>query len=302
MVVTNILELGLDSMVTLEYLAEGAANVVYKIVVPPPSPSIAADFNFEAGGSSYDTSTQLEVPAFRLDPLLEDKLVRLRKNLPSTTPVIESQRHFESIIVPLFEGQSKKNSLVEQTVFRPSQSLIRDCNAKLRKIEADGSRSRKRYGTYLAEDEDYGVLVTDMTSGTDGYYACVEFKPKWLAQSPTAPVGSRRCRNCALRAMKSATGEPSKSDFCPLSLVSGDKAKVATAVNIITSIPKYADNVTEPARAASADFLYNSPLLRLLRKLQLEKDPLGVLHADLQNHNFLTAMTLRDCTLFLKVE
>lgn len=298
---TNILELSLDSMITLEYLAEGAANVVYRIVTPPPSPSTAADVDFESDGSSHDAPLPSEIPALRLDPRLGAKLVRLRKGLPSTVPVIESQNHFENLIVPLFKSRSNSDYMVEQILFRPSRELIRDCNAKLRRMEADGSRSRKRHCVYLIEDEDYGTLVTDMSSGTDGYYASVEFKPKWLAQSPSAPAGSKRCRTCALRAMKSATEENPKSSFCPLSLVSGDKVKVATAVNMITSTPKHSDTLTEPARAALIEFLYNFPLLKLLRKLQIEKDPLGVFRANLQNQDFLTAMTLRDCTLFLKV-
>ncbi len=298
---TDLLELGLDSMTTLEYLAEGAANVVYRISVPPPSPSIAADIEFKANGNSHDTPLPSDIPALRLDPRLEGRLVRLRKSLPSTVPVIESQRHFESLIIPLFDGQFKRNCLVEQVLFCPSRDLINDCNKRLREMEADGSRGRKRHGVYLVEDEDYGTLVTDMSSGHNDYYACVEFKPKWLAQSPSAPTSSKRCRTCALRAMKSATEEQPKHSFCPLSLVSDDKTKVGTAVDIITSVPKHSDNLTAPARAALVEYLYHFPLLKLLRKLQIEKDPLGVLQADLHNKDFLTAMTLRDCTLFLKV-
>jgi inositol-pentakisphosphate 2-kinase len=298
---TNTLELSLDSMITLEYLAEGTANVVYRIVAPPPSPSTAADLNFESDGSSHDVPLPSEIPALRLDPRLEGRLVRLRKDLPSTVPVIESQTYLENLIVPLFTSRFNRGFLVQQILFRPSRDLIRECNAKLREMEAEGSRSRKRHYVYLVEDEDYGTLVTDMSAGTDDYYACVEFKPKWLAQSPSAPAGSKRCRTCALWAMKSTTEENSKSSFCPLNLISGDKVKVTKAVSIITSTPKHSDTLTEPARAALVDFLYNSPLLNLLKKLQIEKDPLGVLRADLLDQDFLTAMTLRDCTLFLKV-
>lgn len=298
---TNTLELSLDLMTTLEYLAEGAANVVYRIVAPPLSPSTAADLNFESDGGSHDVPLPSEIRALRLDPRLEGRLLRLRKDLPSTVPVIESQNHFENLIVPLFTGHFNRDFLVQQTLFRPSRDLIRDCNAKLREMEAEGSRSRNRHHVYLVEDEAYGILVTDMSAGNDDYYACVEFKPKWLAQSPSAPTGSKRCRTCALWAMKSTTEQNLKANFCPLNLVSGDKIKVAKAVSIITSTPEHSDTLTEPARAALVDFLYGSPLLKLLQKLQIEKDSLGVLHADLLSQDFLTAMTLRDCTLFLKV-
>lgn len=298
---TDTLRLSLDSKISLEYLAEGAANVVYRIVTPPPSPSTATDLDFGSDRSSYDAPLPSNIPALRLDPRLEGRLVRLRKGLPSTVPVIKSHNHFENLIVPLFKNRFNKEVLVEQILFRPSRELIRKCNADLRNMEDDGSRSRKRHCIYLAEDEVYGTLVTDMSSGIDEYYASVEFKPKWLAQSPSAPAGSKRCRTCALRAMKSATEENSNSGFCPLSLVSEDKFKVSTAVNIIMDTQHHSDTLTKPARAALVEFLYNSPLLNLLRKLQIERDPLGVLRANLENQAFLTAMTLRDCTLFLKV-
>ena len=297
----SILELGLNSITTLEYLAEGAANVVYRIVPPPPSPSIAADLNFEPDGSSSHTPPPSEIPALGLDPRLESKLARLRKSLPSNVPVLQSQKDFQSLIVPLFDKKSMGDCLVEQTLFRPSRDLIRDCNAKLRKMEADGSRNQKRHGVYLAEDEDYGTLITDMSSTNDNYYACVELKPKWLAQSPSAPAGSRRCRTCALRLMRNATEKHAKPGFCPLSLVSGDKAKVSLAVDFIMSTSKHAASLTETVRTALIDYLHNCPLLELLKNLQLEKDPLGVFQANAQSPDFLTAMTLRDCTLFLKV-
>ncbi len=294
MAAQDTLLLGSDNYTTLEYLAEGAANVVYRILSQPPSPSTDADLNF-----SYDSPLPSEVAVFRDNPRLEGKLVRFRKHLPSMIPVIESQKHFETLILPLFEGHP--GCLVEQILFRPSRELLSKCNYQLRRKEAEGSRSRNRHGVYLAEDEEYGTLVTDMSAENYGYYACVEFKPKWLAQSPSAPSGSRMCRTCALRAMRSAGEEYPKPSFCPLSLMSEDKAKVAAALDVVTKIAKYGDTLTEAAQASLIDLLYKSPLLRLLRKLQSEKDPLGVLRTDLQNQDFLTAMTLRDCTLFLKV-
>ena len=301
MAAEDVLQLGLESMLTLEYLAEGAANIVYKIVVTPPSPGTEADLNFEAGASSPDSPPSSDIPALRLDPRLEDKLVRLRKNLPSTVAVIESHKHFKSHVMPLFGNLSTKGCLAGQSLLRPSKELLDDCNAKLRTMEADGSRDPKRHGVYLAEDEDYGTLVTDMSSESDGYYVSVEFKPKWLAQSPSAPPGSRRCRTCALRAMKGATKENPEPGFCPLSLVSHDIFKITQAINSITSTSKRSKDLHEHARSALIKFLYNTHLLELLRRLQVEKDPLGALRTDPHDPDFLTAMTLRDCTLFLKV-
>ena len=294
MAAQDILQLASDDYATLDYLAEGAANVVYRIISPHPSPSTDADLNF-----NYDSPPPSEVALSQDDPRLEGKLVRLRKNLPSTVPVIESQKHFEALILPLFGVHSE--CLVEQNLFRPSRKLLSRCNDQLLIKEVEGSRSRNRHGVYLAEGEEYGTLITDMSDNNNDYYTCIEFKPKWLAQSPSAPSGSKRCRTCALTAMRSAGEGHTQPSFCPLSLVSEDKVKVAAAVNIITKISKHGDTLTKAAQAALVESLYKSPLLELLRKLQLAKDPLGVSHTDLQNQDFLTAMTLRDCTLFLKV-
>ena len=49
------------------------------------------------------------------------------------------------------------------------------------------------------------------------------------------------------------------------------------------------------------DFLLKDPLLRRLKQLQTNKDPNGVLKANVISPDFLAAMTLRDCTLYLKV-
>ena len=301
MAMEDELQLGVESVLTLEYLAEGAANIVYRIVVPPPSPSTEADLNFEAGANSSDSPSPSEIPALRLDPRLEGKLVRLRKNLPSTVPVLESHKHFKRLVIPLLDNQSTKGCLVEQILFRPSKELLNDCNAKLRKMEADGSRGPKRHGVYLAEDEGYGTLVTDMSCGNDDHYVSVEFKPKWLAQSPSAPPGSRRCRTCALRAMNSIVQEDLKPSFCPVSLVSFDVFKIAPAVGAIINSSSKSGDFSEPARSALIEFLSNSSLLEALKKVQIEKDSLGVLLTDPYDPDFLTAMTLRDCTLFLKV-
>lgn len=300
----EILSLDLDFSSQLKYLAEGAANVIYQIILPPSSPSISADLDpdLETNTESPTTPPPSEISPLQIDPRLQGKLIRLRKNLPAVVPVIDSQKHFDTVIRPLFPSVN----LVERTLFRPSQALIRECNQRLGQMEIDGSRPRKRHGVYLDEEELYGTLITDMTCGKGGYYATVEFKPKWLAQSPSAPVGATRCRTCALRAMKSTwTGnmnggpEHPKSGFCPLSLVSRTSDRVTAAVDIMLGRPTSVND--NHVRQALIDFLLHTPLLQRLKELQINLDPTGVLKADVSEQDFLTAMTIRDCTLFLKV-
>lgn len=296
------------SDVRLQYLAEGAANVVYRIFPPDSGPSTSADLSSEPEGFDSSTPLPTEIDPLQIDPRLHGKLIRLRKDLSTTVPTADSQRHFESLIRPLFPNEN----LVAATLFHPSRSLLKECNTDLQAMEKRGLRPTKRRGIYLVADEPYGCLITDMTCPKDAAYKCFEFKPKWLVQSPSAPAGSRRCRTCALRAMKRASKaevsekEISKAAFCPLNLVSIDKNKLAIFVDHILGLdPQRNRTIDSPEVLKEHDlllrFLYKNPLLDRLRTLQLDLDPNGVFKADLLSHSFLAAMTLRDCTLYLKV-
>lgn len=294
-----MLRLGLSD-VRLQHLAEGAANVVYRI--QSAIPDVGAESDSESDRFGPLTPPPTETEPLYLNPALEGKLVRLRKSLSTTVPVEESHVHYETVISPLFPEES----LVQAVLFQPSRDLLRECNADLRKMEKEGKRPEKRHGLYLAEDEKHGCLITDMSWIFDDSFECYEFKPKWLVQSPSAPAGSRRCRTCAQRAMKKANGEISNlASFCALDLVSTDKARVAKIVpHVLGSLEdsKFSREQMRTLPRQVADFLYENPLLHRLRDLQLDLDPVGVLKADFASSKFLAAMTLRDCSLFLKVD
>lgn len=288
-----MLTIGLDDGVQLIYLAEGAANVVYRLQSLPLDPSTSADLNFESYGPNTPPPTEIE--PLHIDPCLEEKLVRLRKKTSSTTPVIESQAHFEKTIRPLFPP----DNLVQQILFRPSEDLLKESNAKLREMEKEGTRPPKRHHVYLAEDEIYGTLVTDMSCSDDSS-KLFEFKPKWLLQSPTAPQESKRCRTCALRAMR----RKSRPGLCPLNLMDEDKIAIALCrVMRLDSEQQEDYSGTERHMIGRLrDFLLKDPLLPCLRQIQMDKDPTGVLSAGVISEDLLAAMTLRDCTLYLKVD
>ena len=295
-----MLTLGLPD-VELEYLAEGAANVVYRIRPPDTSsdPSTAADLHFEDYEYDSDTPLPTEISPLQLDPRLKGKLVRLRKNLPHAMPVEDCQRHFETIIRRLFCDEN----LIESELFQMSPSLLKDCNSKLRKMEKSDVRPAKRWGVYLTENPPYGCLITDMTWLVDDTFVSLEFKPKWLIQSPTAPAGSRRCRSCALRAMKKAgsTNQPETSNAgsCPLNLMSSDKTKIKLFLDYV--MESNSKRPSQDVQRRLIDFLYENTLLERVKRLQLDLDPHGVFKADLRSSDFLAAMTLRDCSLFLRV-
>ncbi|RVD85574.1 uncharacterized protein DFL_003892 [Arthrobotrys flagrans] len=79
----------------------------------------------------------------------------------------------------------------------------------------------------------------------------VEFKPKYLVQSPDAPKDWKLCRTCAFRSMRSrsmsgrsntsATSEGEEGrhfiapDYCPLDLVSSNRDRVARAAEAIVN-------------------------------------------------------------------
>lgn len=287
--------------VQLEYLAEGAANVVYRIRPPDidSDPSTAADLQFENYEYDSDTPLPTEISPLQLDPRLKGKLVRLRKHLPHALQVEDSQRHFESIIQPLFS----KENLIESELFRLSPRLLENCNSTLRKMEKSDMRPAKRCGVYLTENPRYGCLITDMTWLIDDTIISLEFKPKWLVQSPTAPAGSKRCRSCALRTMKKAgsTSQPElfNTGSCPLNLMSSDKAKIKLFLDYV--MESNSKRPSQDVQRRLIDFLYQNPLLERVKKLQLHLDPHGVFRADLMSSDFLAAMTLRDCSLFLRV-
>ena len=298
-----MLELSTETAVELVYFAEGAANIVYRILPRPPTPGSS----FEAEIGDVDECPPTEISAPLMDPTFLGKLLRLRKDLPFTLPVLESHRQF----VDTFPSLISPTHLVEQSLVKVTESLLRHCNDGLRMDESRGARPEKRRGTYLAENEPYGCLMTDMscTSLEDEAYCGVEFKPKWLIQSPSAPQKARRCRTCALRARNSHntvqppdTGRQSSLGFCPLMLVSEDRSMIAQAItNIVRQKRKTASESENQIVRYITDFLHQDPLLRRLRALQLELDPKGIFETDTSSVEFLVGMTLRDCTLFFKV-
>lgn len=280
--------------VTLHYLAEGAANIIYKILLSPLGPPPSGHIN---------SSQRLEAQFVPLchDPIFERRLLRLRKALPSSSPNEQACAALHKTFYPLFP-----DFLVAHDLVRLPLDLLRDTNIALRALEKAGGRSQKRHGLYLAEDEPYGVLVTDMTPNATGGEVLVEFKPKWLVQSRSAPEGWKRCRTCALRAQKNAMrrakGQREEMGLCPLDLASLDQARVRRAVSFIAT----ADHAEEGQdlsrlRERLTSFLLESTVIPRLRTLQWSLDRTGVLAADVTSQEFLMATTIRDCSIYVKV-
>lgn len=141
----------------------------------------------------------------------------------------------------------------------------------------------------------------------------LQFKPKWLAQSPSAPEGARRCRQCALVARKAAVarsrgakGEGRDGQggegggFCPLDLLSENGDDVKRVADAILGPSASSEIVSRFAR-----WISETDLLRRLRDVQVRMDRRGVLTAKADdeddNRDLRVAMTVRDCSVFVRL-
>lgn len=312
--------LELSQAIKLDYLAEGGANIVYRIILPSteeqalePQPSELPHY-----GSSTPPPTEIDDinPDIDVDVnITSGKLLRLRKNVRYGLPYHDTAHDFQTQIRPLFDDEE----LVDQILVRVPASVIQRCNANLHERERLQKRPAIRCGVYLAEDETLGMLVTDMTTttttttttpSTASVGSIVELKPKWLIQSPSAPSKARRCRTCAFRDMKRADSTPldsrssttapvvippGKAQFCPLDLTSSDRKDMKRTIRQI--FPSLL-----PERIVTiAGALYQHPILQKLLSLQRIHSDVGLNGPPSGSKETSLSMTLRDCSIFLKV-
>jgi inositol-pentakisphosphate 2-kinase len=318
----------LPENVELTYLNEGAANIVYRIIVPSSRPRTPQPSALEEYGEGTPPPSEIDPEELEqargtdmrilmdTDPDIKDssspsifrgklrhvtsffslasvlptcqrplltvspgKLLRVRKDLPTTLPCAVSQENWLKLIAPLLSP----DQVVEQSLVQLNHGgIISKLNTNLQALEngSNALRPVKRRGTYLANDE-YGLLVTDMTpskflvlihvtltnrkSGatSDEVY---EFKPKWLRQSLSAPKDAVRCRQCARNAKENTIRKsqdlPYKKFFCPLDLVSDDPRAISLAASLMADAPDQTERIR--------NWLETSTLLKDLRRLQSE--------------------------------
>ena len=282
------LKIGISDSYKLRYFDEGAANVVYQIgKFPTGLPLKDEDFAPEGEPSNADQRP-------RVDERLKGKLLRLRKDAPSAVSVKESHDFFKNRVEPLFQP----GMLVEQELCEISSEFLVQLNKELRRNEKNQYlRNQKRRGTYLAEDEPHGTLITNMLFD-DEHVSC-DFKPKWLLQSPSAPQEAKRCRTCALRALRNDS--PVFSSFCPLTLTSKDEDLLKQHLEGAFTKMRGASIFMPQQIKDAMPFMLSSSMLPRLKELQQKYDPDGPLGADMDSEDFRLAMTLRDCSMLMKV-
>ncbi|PYH96782.1 inositol-pentakisphosphate 2-kinase [Aspergillus ellipticus CBS 707.79] len=282
----NLLELPVGAQ--LAYLAEGGANVIYRIV----SPAKLDDEQKEDLPLAISSLPSNMMDSYHVPARFNGKLLRLRKDTSSGISYQEIARNFDRCIRPLF----KPGELVDQELVYLPKGLVQLCNEQLQMAERNGQRPKRRRGVYLSVTEPFGLLITDMTTFSCPGTTLSELKPKWLIQSPSAPSNCRRCRTCALRDMKNQKarmkGVAEDQSFCPLDLVSDRFDNVLRASEFIKGCKD---------QPRLAKVLYrNGTLQRLLahQKTMQEVGHYGLPPTSLEKS---LAMTLRDCTMFIRI-
>ncbi|RVX66973.1 hypothetical protein B0A52_09187 [Exophiala mesophila] len=277
----------------LQYLAEGAANVIYSV-------------------------TSVAAPASQAHHM-NCCVMRLRKDLPSTKPSRQVVDEFNTQIVPLFQHDS--SLLLNHVLCKLTPQMVETLNRGLREMDRGRTavgddepriyfRHPHRRHVYLPsyDDEDHGILMQNLNGPG---VRLVEFKPKWLVQSPSAPTGARNCRTCAMNAMRRHGGKfqgRGDSGFCPLDLLSSDDDVLRHALASIWPHANHGDDDDDDddgLTAFLAEFRQRvQPALRHLAILQKKFNGVG-LHdfrrPDGSDSHFAVAMALRDCSVFLSL-
>lgn len=229
--------------------------------------------------------------------------------------------------------------LVQQDLIQLGDDFIQECNKELRLQEKSGRRDRSRYGKYLHATKK-ALVLRDMESDNPDKSVTLEFKPKWLWQSPHAPKGATRCRTCALRVKRKSEGrKESKTHgiLCPLAIATGNSELVREAIEMLVENPEnyvgcrpaWLVQTSHNRRSSTFPLQKATPrtqddlvailhehfairsdgikgeghrVLEGLCNLQKMLDPNGILsHEGEPSDDFLLAMTLRDCSLYVQV-
>lgn len=321
-----------DSLISFEYLNKGAANVVFKIRQWSPASTTGA---FLIVDVAFDGLTGTPVPYREV----ADQVLRVSRGRHKHLPGEIIIHGFETDIRPLFvsgqintlvahntSGQSSasvtqvpvklpQHNLEEHLMDHQGLVLTQDAMAYLIN-NTEANTFEKETGRETAVGKRLGILLPDM-SPVPGASITLELKPKWLLQSPNAPKGALRCRTCA---MQVANPKDRQTYLCPLRLMAGTKDDLSSWAHysVGQQFHSTADASTDTAPQHLVSSIINHllnyitngdgrALLQHLRFLQKVLDPQGALcrdkihHKDLFDHNLRLAMTLRDCSMFIKI-
>lgn len=305
-----------QSFVCFKSLNEGAANAVFSIYTNEDAAE-ATGFLFVAVRDSGNTATAIP------SQMVVDKVLRVSKGLPKSLKSEVIVDGFMADVRPLFVSP-KTSTTTSQTL--EEIDLDKHLMAHLPVVLfSEAMTALKKHVSAiqpLRGTAQFGILLPNMST-IAGQNITFEIKPKWLAQSPTAPAGAIRCRTCALQFSR---GKGIPDDYiCPLRLSNESSLTNSDAVHIrrwatnALSL-QLRDNTSarlspEVAFEALVDRIVayfitgdGRTLLLHLKKLQTTLDSEGILQRHARprdDFNFVydlrLAMTLRDCSLFVVV-
>lgn len=231
-----------------DYLTEGNANVIFRYT-----------------GERVD---------------LLDSVIRIRKqtNQSSLITVEKRQQYLSDAVLPAL--QEARNYVLIGQAIKIDPDFFVSCNEKLQ-FSQHIRPAKYRYSQIFLQ-ETHVVVLPYLKPSKDEML--LEFKPKWLAQSPNAPTDAELCRTCALRAMRS--NGLVLEGFCPLDLASASPARVMQAMSAVNKEMSWC--LAVPAMSRITAFLLENRLILDLRDAQIRAA-----------NDLSLCMTLRDCSLYL---
>ncbi|KAF2727338.1 hypothetical protein EJ04DRAFT_517304 [Polyplosphaeria fusca] len=300
----------------LDFLAEGAANAVFT-VRPWTDDSVGTNFVITAhNGSDVILSGQ----QFR------NKVLRFSKGAPNTPDCKSIIDSYYADIKPLFEDFDEHLLHPELTEIEPL--MVNQLNKSIAEHAIVNPRRFKGWIPKIGGNQ--LALIIDNMSSIPGSALTIEIKPKWLAQSASAIRNALRCRTCAMQSLNVSNGESKTEAYiCPLRLASGNAALIkpwvqnkvaATMVAETSSVPSATQaNIIDAITSYFSTGEQGNKLLAHLRTLQVKHDPIGIMRreevsglphwtyppVDTTNESLdrdlRLAMTLRDCSLYVRV-
>jgi inositol-pentakisphosphate 2-kinase len=289
--------------ISLHYLAEGAANIVFGLQPFTDTASTHIPVVFVGvRGTVYPRNVFL------------NSVIRISKGLDKTLSGQQVKSDFELEIEPLFDTRDPGKNFLEHLL---SLEMIALEPSVLSILNQEIQEHSQRWKGKIAGGT-IGLLMEDMST-SPGKTLTIEVKPKWLAQSPNAPKDAKRCRTCALQALKNKKKQDSDVYICPLQMHAGNadiiKPWIAQKVReVADEFPeRVADAVQAKITQTMTEYLVDGKghqLLSHIRETQLDLDKSGALEQPTStnaerrdfNHDLRLAMTLRDCSLFIQVD
>ncbi|ETS06410.1 hypothetical protein M419DRAFT_70044 [Trichoderma reesei RUT C-30] len=258
-------------------VGEGAANAVFEIKVPPNS---------------------------RVGAQFQGKLLRVAKapslgRAPTSSDYYFRQQEF---FIREIQPHLGDHAVNQELVVLHKSGIVDELNAMLRDV--NHLRKPKFQASFIGHAS-WGFLVEDMRpkGECDDGSLLIEFKPKWLLQSPSAPKSAIRCRQCALelrnylKAPSAKAPRPERRP-CPIAIANPDCPRQVSSPFRIA--PQLAGLQDDKRIQTILDNIINHKALRKLRDCQKSLDDVGPLRPP-TNLDFVVAMTLRDCTCFALV-